>query len=209
MITNSTDEESQEKKEEVIEVDKNNVDNIIKLMEIHSTYVQSLSSSIIWIKNIYLIIIVAIISKIYLNQIDLDLNNNIDPWHGMLIVFVISLFCYGTEGASQYWQAQHLNRMFLLDKILRNLLIKDQKNHKRQIRDMYTYRDIVDEILNNVKKIKDDEKGCKLYRELYRIPREYIRFLKPDHILFTFIFYFSVFFSAIVSIYLINTLIDC
>ena len=185
MMTHSTEEENQ-KEEEGITVNCKNVDRIVKLMEIHSSYIQNLSSSILWIRNIYLIIIVAIISKIYLNQLDLNLNNNIDPIHGILTVFVISLFCYVIEGSSQFWQAQHLNRMSKLDKGLRKYLFIDQKDI---IRDMYTYREIVD-------KITDKEES-------------HIRFLCPKYIKFAFIFYISVCASAIVSIIFIIIQIDC
>lgn len=185
-------QKNKEEKDE-ISVNSENVEEIIKLMEIHTTYIQGLSSPILWIRNIYVIGLLAIISKVYLNQIDF-FAPNIVWYHGVLGAVFLAVLCYFNEGIFQLWQASHLNRMSKFDKGLRKHLFNEKSE---VIPDIYSEKETADEI-------KEKYKSGDYYNAFTGIIKFYLCKMPT-----TLLFYLISLIFAIGMIWYITHFLDC
>jgi hypothetical protein len=109
-----------------IPADNRNIDNVLKSMDIHTNYIIRFDSPILWIRNIWMIATLTILSKIYLNQID-SRAPFINMWHGVIAILLLAAIYYFHEGIFNFWQACHLNRMNKLDKGVRKSLFKGKE----------------------------------------------------------------------------------
>lgn len=172
--------------------DMNNIDHILKLMEIHTKYIISLDSPILWIRNIYVVATLAILSKIYLNQIDPGAPC-IEVGHGMITILLLTLVCYLHEGIFNFWQAAHLNRMSKLDEIARKSLLGEKENI---LTETYEYKKKVHEAT------KKDHNNKKVLKHVKWI-------LNPQQRLSPFFFYLLIGIAGSFLAFLITRLVDC
>lgn len=178
----------------VVECSKENIDGVLKLMEIHTQYIQGLSSAIMWIRNIFVIAIFAILSKVYLNQIDTKVPH-INPCHGIMAVLLLTFFCYFNEGIFDLWQASHLNKMHKLDRGAKKYLFKEDEI--QELRTMYSYNETAEKISESSEERSQNIIG---HLRFFLCPME-----RPASSLF----YLLTGLVAVITILLIHCLVDC
>jgi len=179
---------------------RNRAEEIIELMKIHSSYIHKHQSAILWIRNIHLVTAVAIVSKVYLNQIDSISSNNIPTIHAISALATIFIFYYINEASFQFWQAHHLSRMNQLDRGLLDDLFGDNSDRELLIDNVYTEKKDILEKINRKTKRKDHK---------YQKYLPYLEFLWYKHIPNAFGFHVSIFLGCFILVIFITQFVDC